>query len=147
MKRILLLLVCVCMTGMVLAQDALFKKYGNTRGVETVFISKSMLSMMPTVEVNDKRISSKKIDRIQMLSCERPSMVRTIKAEAVSSFERGHYEEMMRMHDGDEQTIIYCRSLGRGINEFVLMETERDEINIINIQGRITLSDIKHLAE
>ena len=146
MKRILLLLVCVCMTGMVLAQDALFKKYGNTRGVETVFISKSMLSMMPTVEVNDKRISSKKIDRIQMLSCERPSMVRTIKAEAVASFERGH-EEMMRMHDGDEQTIIYCRSLGRGINEFVLMETERDEINIINIQGRITLSDIKHLAE
>jgi hypothetical protein len=135
------------MTGMVLAQDALFKKYGNTRGVETVFISKSMLSMMPTVEVNDKRISSKKIDRIQMLSCERPSMVRTIKTEAVASFERGHYEEMMRMHDGDEQTIIYCRSLGRGINEFVLMETERDEINIINIQGRITLSDIKHLAE
>lgn len=147
MKRILLLLVCVCMTGMVLAQDALFKKYGNTRGVETVFISKSMLSMMPTVEVNDKRISSKKIDRIQMLSCERPSMVRTIKTEAVASFERGHYEEMMRMHDGDEQTIIYCRSLGRGINEFVLMETECDEINIINIQGRITLSDIKHLAE
>ena len=147
MKRILLLLVCVCMTGMVLAQDALFKKYGNTRGVETVFISKSMLSMMPTVEVNDKRISSKKIDRIQMLSCERPSMVRTIKTEAVASFERGHYEEMMRMQDGDEQTIIYCRSLGRGINEFVLMETERDEINIINIQGRITLSDIKHLAE
>ena len=74
-------------------------------------------------------------------------MVRTIKTEAVASFERGHYEEMMRMHDGDEQTIIYCRSLGRGINEFVLMETERDEINIINIQGRITLSDIKHLAE
>lgn len=147
MKRILLLLVCVCMTGMVLAQDALFKKYGNTRGVETVFISKSMLSMMPTVEVNDKRISSKKIDRIQMLSCERPSMVRTIKTEAVASFERGHYEEMMRMHDGDEQTIIYCRSLGRGINEFVLMETERDEINIINIQGKITLNDIKHLAE
>lgn len=147
MKRILLLLVCVCMTGMVLAQDALFKKYGNTRGVETVFISKSMLSMMPTVGVNDKRISSKKIDRIQMLSCERPSMVRTIKAEAVASFERGHYEEMMRMHDGDEQTIIYCRSLGRGINEFVLMETERDEINIINIQGKITLNDIKHLAE
>lgn len=147
MKRILLLLVCVCMTGMVLAQDALFKKYGNTRGVETVFISKSMLSMMPTVEVNDKRISSKKIDRIQMLSCERPSMVRTIKAEAVASFERGHYEEMMRMHDGDEQTIIYCRSLGRGINEFVLMETERDEINIISIQGKITLNDIKHLAE
>lgn len=147
MKRILLLLVCVCMTGMVLAQDALFKKYGNTRGVETVFISKSMLSMMPTVEVNDKRISSKKIDRIQMLSCERPSMVRTIKAEAVAIFERGHYEEMMRMHDGDEQTIIYCRSLGRGINEFVLMETERDEINIISIQGKITLNDIKHLAE
>ena len=45
MKRILLLLVCVCMTGMVLAQDVLFKKYGNTRGVETVFISKSMSSM------------------------------------------------------------------------------------------------------
>ncbi|MDD6516846.1 MAG: DUF4252 domain-containing protein [Prevotella sp.] len=147
MKRILLLLVCVCMTGMALAQDALFKKYSNTRGVETVFISKAMLGMMPSVEVNGKRMSSKKIDRIQILSSERPSLIRTIKTEALSSFERGHYEEMMRMHDGDDQTIIYSKSLGRGINEFVLFEMERDEINIINIRGSITLNDIKHLAE
>lgn len=147
MKRILLLLVCVCTAGMVLAQDALFKKYSNTRGVETVFISKSMLSMMPSVDVNGKRMASNKIDRIQILSCERPSMVRTIKTEALASFERGRYEEMMRMHDDDDQTIIYGKSLGHGVNEFVLLEIEHDEINIINIRGRITLNDIKHLAD
>lgn len=147
MKRIILLLVCVCMTAMSLAQDALFKKYSNTRGVETVFISKTMLNMMGTVEVNDKRLSANKIDRIQILSCERPSMVRTIKAEALAAFQRERYEEMMRMHDDDEKTIIYGKSLGHGINEFVLFETERDEIDIINIRGRITLNDIKHLAD
>lgn len=147
MKRIILLLVCVCMTAMSQAQDALFKKYSNTRGVETVFISKTMLNMMGTVEVNDKRLSANKIDRIQILSCERPSMVRTIKAEALAAFQRERYEEMMRMHDDDEKTIIYGKSLGHGINEFVLFETERDEIDIINIRGRITLNDIKHLAD
>lgn len=147
MRRIILLLVCVCMAGMAQAQDALFKKYSNTRGVETVFISKAMLNMMGTVEVNDRRLSTKKIDRIQIMSCERPSMVRTIKAEALSAFQRGRYEEMMRMHDDDEQTIIYGKSLGHGLSEFVLFETERDEINIINIRGRITLNDIKHLAD
>ena len=56
MRRIILLLVCVCMAAMALAQDALFKKYSNTRGVETVFISKAMLNMMGTVEVNDRRL-------------------------------------------------------------------------------------------
>lgn len=147
MKRIILLLVCVCMTAMSQAQDALFKKYSNTRGVETVFISKTMLNMMGTVEVKDKRLSANKIDRIQILSCERPSMVRTIKAEALAAFQRERYEEMMRMHDDDEKTIIYGKSLGHGINEFVLFETERDEIDIINIRGRITLNDIKHLAD
>ena len=81
------------------------------------------------------------------MSCERPSMVRTIKAEALAAFQRGRYEEMMRMHDDDEQTIIYGKSLGHGLSEFVLFETERDEINIINIRGRITLNDIKHLAD
>lgn len=147
MKRMILLLACVCVALTAMAQDALFKKYGNTRGVETVFISKAMLSMMPTVEVNDKRISSKKIDRIQILSCERPSMVRAIKAEALACFERGRYEEMMRMRDDDDQTIIYSKALGKGINEFVLLEVEHDEISIINIRGRITLSDIRHLAD
>lgn len=147
MRRIILLLVCVCMAAMALAQDVLFKKYSNTRGVETVFISKAMLNMMGTVEVNDRRLSTKKIDRIQIMSCERPSMVRTIKAEALAAFQRGRYEEMMRMHDDDEQTIIYGKSLGHGLSEFVLFETERDEINIINIRGRITLNDIKHLAD
>lgn len=93
MRRIILLLVCVCMAAMAQAQDALFKKYSNTRGVETVFISKAMLNMMGTVEVNDRRLSTKKIDRIQIMSCERPSMVRTIKAEALSAFQRGRYEE------------------------------------------------------
>lgn len=73
------------------AQDELFKKYENTKGVETVYISKSLLSMMPNMEMGNVKIGkvAGKMDRIQVLNCEKGSaLIKGISEYAISLYRR-----------------------------------------------------------
>ncbi len=78
MKRIILTL---CMTMIacitVFAQKALFEKYSETDGVSTVYISRNMMRMMGNVKAGNKDISkvAGRLDYLQILSCERPSLI------------------------------------------------------------------------
>ena len=56
------------------------------------------------------------------------------------------YEAIMRMNDEGEKMTIYQRSLRGGKNEFVLLQEERSDLNIINVKGSITLKDIQMIA-
>ena len=40
----------------------------------------------------------------------------------------------MTVRDGDELTIVYGKQLGKGKNELVLLEVEKNEITVVNIQ-------------
>ncbi len=150
MKKFLaILFVALFSCTMMSAQSALFKKYENVKGVTTVYISKALLGLVPKLEAGDMDISAiaSKLDHVQVLTCERPSMVKEIKETAIEQLSKGGYNNLMTVRDGDEQTIIYGKSLGKGKNEFVLLEIEKNEINIVNISGSIPLEDIKRIAD
>ena len=149
MKKWILTIVMVLSSSLVFAQSALFKKYENVQGVSTVYISKALLGMMPKLDVGDKDISriAGKLDHVQILSCERPSLIPSVKAAALGSFKSGGYANLMTVTDDGEQTIIYGKSLGKGKSEFVLLSIEKTELNIINVMGNITLNDIKQIAK
>ena len=148
MKKILIIIVMVLSCSMIFAQDALFKKYSNTNGVSTVYISKALLGMMPKMNAGNKDVSkiAGKLDRLQVLSCERPSLVPSIKNNAIAYYNKYKYVEMMNVNEDGEITLIYGKSHGHGKNEFVLLSIEKDEINIVNIYGNVTLKDIKQIA-
>lgn len=150
MKKFLaILFVALFSCTMMSAQSALFKKYENVKGVSTVYISKALLGLVPKLEAGDMDISAiaSKLDHVQVLTCERPSLVKEIKETAIEQLSKGGYNILMTVRDGDEQTIIYGKSLGKGKNEFVLLEIEKNEINIVNISGSIPLEDIKRIAD
>lgn len=150
MKKFLaILFVALFSCTMMSAQSALFKKYENVKGVTTVYISKALLGLVPKLEAGDMDISAiaSKLDHVQVLTCERPSLVKEIKETAIEQLSKGGYNILMTVRDGDEQTIIYGKSLGKGKNEFVLLEIEKNEINIVNISGSIPLEDIKRIAD
>ena len=50
------------------------------------------------------------------------------------------------MNDDGEKMTIYQRSLKGGKNEFVLLQEESSELNIINVKGAITLKDIQMIT-
>lgn len=148
MKKIILVMVMVLTCNMMFAQSALFKKYDNVKGVSTVYISKALLSLIPEMHTGNKDISkiAGKLDHVQILSCERPSLVSEIKSEAISYFKNGGYTNLMKVSDDGGQTIIYGKSLDNGKNEFVLFSYMDDEVNIINVMGKVTLNDIKQIS-
>ncbi len=149
MKRIIFIILMALTCHLSYSQDALFKKYEDVKGISTAFISKSMLGLMPKVEAGDVDISriASKLDRIQVLECERPSLIPAIKKEAVAYYKKYRYEQIMRMNDGNEHITIYQKSLGKGKNEFVLLNEESDELQIIHLSGSVSLNDIKALSK
>lgn len=131
------------------AQDALFRKYENVKGVSIVFISKTMFRMMPELKNGSQDMNRimKKIDRLNVLECDRPSLNGKIRAAAVAEYSRGGYELVMRTSEGGETTRIYMRKRKDGNTEYALLNEDEDELNIINITGTMTLQDIKNLKK
>lgn len=130
------------------AQDELFSKYDDARGVETVFISKAMLSLVSKQDLGDMKINvaASKLDRIQVLSCEQAALSKTIVADAQRIFKRDKYELMMKTKDDDEQTYIYMKQRGKK-NEFVVLDVDGSEVNVVNLLGTLTLADIKNITK
>ena len=53
------------------------------------------------------------------------------------------YEELMRINDEGEKTIIYLKRNKNKEKEFVLMSQEKNEFTIIAITGNLTLQEIQ----
>lgn len=146
MKKVVVTLLMVVVAQLAMAQDIIFKKYEDAKGVQTVYLSKTLLSLaagsLDDVEDMDLRSIAGKLDNLRILDCEKASMAAKIKVDALAAFNNGRYEEMMRVNDGDEKTFIYFRKNGKK-NEFALLNIEKDEVQLINIIGTMTLEDIK----
>ena len=142
---ICLVLGCVSLS----AQNRLFKQFENTKGVSTVYISPAMFKLMPKLDVGDKDLAklASRLTRLQILQCERPSLIPSIKKQAQAYYDNNRYEVIMRVKDDDERTTIYQKVVGKGNNEFVLLNEEKDELSLIHLIGNITLEDIKGLYD
>ena len=149
MKRFFLticLATIACLTAF--AQKALFEKYSDTDGVSTVYISRNMMRMMGNVRAGNKDISkiASRLDYLQILSCERPSLIPSIKKTAQSIFNQQKFTVIMQVNEGGEHTTIYERHHPNEKKEFALLAIERNEITIINLLGNISLQDIQGIA-
>lgn len=133
---------------MTFAQKALFEKYSDTDGVSTVYISRNMMRMMGNVRAGNKDISkiASRLDYLQILSCDRPSLISSIKKAAQSIFNQQNFTVIMQVNEGGEHTTIYERHQPNGKKEFALLAIERNEITIINLLGNISLQDIQGIA-
>lgn len=149
LKRILLVLILAMSSMYSVAQDQLFKQFDDAKGVSTVYISPTMFRLMPKLEFGDKDITkiASKLTKLQVLECERPSLIPTIKKQATNYYKTNKYEVVMKIKDKDERTTIYLKSYRKNNNEFILMNEEPKEITIIQLVGHITLSEIKNITK
>jgi hypothetical protein len=108
-----------------------------------------MLKMMGNVQAGNKDISriAKRLDHIQVLECERPSLIGNIKSAALSYYNQAKYAVVMKTKSNGEDVTIYKKKYQNGKNEYVLLMVEHDEITIVNLLGRVTLEEIKSIAK
>ncbi|MDO4181269.1 MAG: DUF4252 domain-containing protein [Bacteroidales bacterium] len=129
------------------AQQSFFDRYADMEGVTSVYISKSMLSLMPNVQAEGVNIGelASKLDNIQILSSEKPDIIAKLKKEVAYIRPQNGYEELMRVNDNGDKTTIYLKRGKNEKKEFVLLNDEKNEFNIIVITGDLTLQEIQQI--
>lgn len=150
MKRTFLITIMLMLcTAWSHAQQSFFEKYADMEGVSSVYISKTMLSMMPDMQVNEANIGkvASKLDNIQILSCEKKGIADKLRKETAYINTRNGYEELMRVKDENEKITIYLKKNKNGKKEFVLMCDETNELTIILITGDLTLQEIQSIVK
>ena len=148
MKKTIIIIMLSAITLTASAQESLFKKYEDAKGVETVYISKALLALASGyMNVGDMNIKSitQKIESIRLLNCEDRVTAQKLKADALAEFKKGKYEEMLRHKDNSERTYIYMKK-ARRFNEFVLLNIESEVVQVINITGTMTIEDIQRIT-
>lgn len=117
-------------------------------GVKSVYISKAMLSLMPSLDVDGVDIgkTATKLDNIQILSTEKTDIREKMSKEVKALASKGKVEELMRVKEDGENVHIYMKDLGNKKNEFILFNDDKDELTIIIITGSLTLTDIQNIV-
>lgn len=152
MKRINILVILATVFSLFAqAQQSFFDKYAEMEGVTSVYISKSMLSLLPNVNstVNGIHIGdiANCLDNIQILSSDESAIISKLRKETASINTQNGYEELMRVREDGEKTTIYFKDKKGKKKEFVLLVDEKDELTIISIVGDLTLQEIQGMIQ
>ena len=152
MKRIYILAILTTVFSLFAqAQQSFFDKYAEMEGVTSVYITKSMLNLLPNMSgsINGVNIGNfaSRLDNIQILSSEESAIISKLRKETTDINTKNGYEELMRVRENGEKTTIYFKDKKGQKKEFVLLVDEKDEFTIISIIGDLTLQEIQGMIQ
>ena len=145
-----LLIILMCCASVVSAQNKLIEKFADMDGVTSVFISKSMLQMMPNMKTKGIDIGgiAGKLESMLILTSEKASISNMMKNEIPSFTSNKSYEELMRVKDeGSRVTFYIKRKSNSKIGELIMMVDEHPQFVFIQIKGDMTLQDIQNITK
>lgn len=146
-KNIFLLLF-LCCTTLCMAQDKLFEKYADMDNVTSVFISKAMFQMMPSIESGGLNLMNLKgkIEGLQILTTENNSIKETMRNDFKNLIGKDH-EELMKVKDGKTRATFYVKQKGDLISELIMLADTDKSFNVIRLSGNFTLQDIQEITK
>lgn len=145
-----LLIILMCCASIASAQNKLIEKFADMDGVTSVFISKSMLQMMPNMKTEGIDIGgiAGKLESMLILTSEKASISNMMKNEIPSFTSNKSYEELMRVKDeGSRVTFYIKRKNNSKIGELIMMVDEHPQFVFIQIKGDMTLQDIQNITK
>lgn len=74
-------------------------------------------------------------------------MIEKLKSDATAAMRNKGYEELLRVNENKEKTLIYTKNGANGVNEYLILNHKSDEFNAILIVGRITPADIRKIID
>ena len=151
MKRIYIFsLLLTLSTFICQAQQSFFDKYAEMDGVSSVYITKSMLKMFPSMsgKINGVDVGNlaSKLENIQILSADEPNIIEQLRKDTKHISTKNGYEELLRVRDDGDKTTIYFKEKKKN-SEFILITDEGNEFTIVSIiGGDLTLKDIQEMT-
>lgn len=145
MKKITTIALLMLMALGANAQKDVFMKYKGQEGVTIVKVPKMLMRLAGRMD-KDVRMLTKRLENIRVLSCEEKAMAQKIKADALSAYKQGGYEEMVKVNDDGEVVSIYHRNRKGGKNEYAILSID-EELSIINVVGHLSLEDLDKVMD
>lgn len=153
LKWILLLLLSVAMTTLS-AQNKLYQKFFEHKDVTSVYISKTMLKMMSSVDIktNDVDISkiASKLDGIYILTTENPTIANEMKQDTKSIQNDKLYEPLMQVREDKSRVTFYIKKnsdKSELIKEMLILVDDAPQFVMIQLSGNMTLEDIASVTK
>lgn len=149
MKNIRLLLVSMLLIFPLLgqAQQELFKKYSDMKNVSSVYISKAMLDMNPSLFTEDIYIgkAASQLNSVQIISTMdnkiKPEMLKDIRAQIKSS----HYELLMKQKGTVSSSEFYVSRKGDKVKELVMVINGTASLKFVYLEGEMTTKDVQNI--
>lgn len=129
--------------------DALFSSLSNIKGVDVVYISKTMLGMMPNMNMPGVDIGNmaRKLESIEIYSAEGESTSKRLIHASEALLRSGNYETLMLTKDDGSKTAFYIKkSKSNQGSEMLMITEEGNDATIIRFSGNFTVQDIKNLT-
>lgn len=149
MKRIYILtLILVLAVISASAQvSALFDRYSDAKGVSSIYISKAMFRMMDGFSTGgmDLKGLGEKLNSIRVLNTENRGIAEKMNTELQKDVSKDGYEILLQTNDDGEKTTIYQRTEKSGVNHYLIVAKETNELSVILIEGTITPADIRKM--
>ena len=147
MKKLILTFAIALFALAVTAQESFTDRFGGMKGVTSVYISKSMLGMMPDMKSNGMNFAAvaSKLDNIQILNTETKAAANALNKGCRQIIAKEKYENLMNVSDGGEHTGIYMKEYARGKKQYIMLNIDEDETSVIVLTGDLTLQDIKNV--
>ncbi len=128
-------------------QKNLFDKYADKDGITSVFISKSMFEMMPSVETGGLNLVNLKgkIESLQILKTDKEEHAESLKKD-FNKLLTGKYEELMRIKDDSTRVNFYILKNGERVKELVMTSSGAKEYTVMQLLGNFTLKEIQEIT-
>lgn len=149
LKQLLFTILIFC-ASTTFAQNKFFDKFADMDGVTSVYISKTMLQMMPNMKTGGMDIGpiAGKLESILILTSEKASISKMMKNEAPHFAANKSYEELMRVKDEGTHATFYIKKKNNNkISELIMLVDEQPEFVYIQITGDMTLQDIQNITK
>jgi len=148
-KYIIIVTLCLlCVHTGFSQSNKLFDKYADMDNVTSVYISKAMFQMMPTVEnVGLNLVNMKgKIESLQLISTERSDQIPSMRKE-FSQLVNNQHQELMRVKDGKSRITFYANMKGDQIKDLLMLSDADSSFTVIQLLGNFSLQDIQDIAK
>ncbi|MDE7156279.1 MAG: DUF4252 domain-containing protein, partial [Muribaculaceae bacterium] len=118
-------------------------------GVTLVYISSTMLKMIPDVKTGDVEFKgmTDKLNFIRVLSTGKADLATKISSELNDQIKKDSYEILISANDGGERANIYMKTDSKGVNEYLIVARESNQLSLVLINGTITPADVQKMKK
>lgn len=154
MKKMMMVLALALTASGLFAQKNPFEKFTDMEGVTSVYISKSMMSLMPknmNMDLGNVDVSNfiNKLSSILILTSENKPVAQEMVSLANKRIRDDQYELLMRVKSDDgERVNFFMKGIPESISEMIMIVEDNDgESVIMQFLGDFTLDDAKRITD